>query len=122
MKAQKSHQAVNWKVGGFSIGQASNNTTEFTLLIGDTDIDIGNLPMVIDLDGLGDKHIARLGTVEKHDVVLNAKGESTPAIHHSSQGNIGQCEVGSTLTDASRIQVFRRDNQLGTGIAFAYLF
>ena len=65
------------------------------MLIGDTHIDIGYLVMVIHFDGLSYQGITDTGALEEHDVILQSEGERTSAVHHGSQRNIGQREVGT---------------------------
>ena len=43
-------------------------------------------------------------------------------VHHRGNGNVGKCEIGTALTDATSIQVFRGHHERGTGIAFANIF
>jgi len=92
------------------------------MLIGDAHIDIGYLVMVIHFGGLSYQGITDTGALEEHDVVLQSEGERTSAVHHSSQRNISQREIGTALTDAACVQMMFCDQHLSPSIAFTYLF
>ena len=66
--------------------------------------------------------VSYFGTLQKHNIVLDAKRQLFATVHHCSQGDIGQSKVYSTLTNTTCIQMVRGYNQFCTGIAFSYLF
>ena len=92
------------------------------MLIGDTHIDVGYLVMIIHLCGLSNQGITYSSALEKHDVVLQSEGEHATTVHHGSQCDICQREVGTALTDAPSIEMVFSDKHLCPGIALAYLF
>ena len=62
--------------------------------------------MVEHLDSFSDKGIADFGTMQEHDIVLDAEGQRPTTVHDSSQCDISECEIGAALADATSIQVF----------------
>ena len=92
------------------------------MLVGDAHVDIRDLVVVVHLGGLSGKRIADLGTVEEHDVVLDAEGEGLTTVHNGGDGDVGQGEKDTTLTDTSGIEVLGGDGEFGGGLAFAHLF
>lgn len=92
------------------------------MLIGDTHFDVGNLMVIVYFSGLGGKRITNFGTVEEHDIVLNAKGKGLTAVHNGSDGDISQGKIYTTLTDASGIKVLGGNGQFGSGKALAYFY
>ena len=70
------HQPVDGEAGILAVGEASDDATKVTVLIGDAHIDIGNLVVVEHLGGLSGKRVAYLGAMEEHDVVLDAEGDA----------------------------------------------
>ena len=92
------------------------------MLVGDAHIDIGNLVVVEHLGGLSGKRVAYLGAMEEHDVVLDAEGEAAATVHDSGDGDVGQGEECTTLTNTSSIEMIGGDGELGAGIALAHFF
>ena len=115
------HQPVDGQGSVLAVGKASDDAAEVATLVGDADVDVRNLVVVEDLGGLGGEGVANLGAVEEHDVVLDAEGEAATTVHDSSQGYVGQGEVGTALTDATGIEVVGGDEELGAGIAGTHL-
>ena len=60
--------------------------------------------------------------MQEHDVVLYAEGQSSVTVHHGSQCNVGQREVGTALTHPACIQVLWGHQHFRTGIPLTYLF
>ena len=92
------------------------------MLVGDVHLDVGDLVMVIHLGSLGGKRVAGLGAMDEHDVVLDAEGEGLTAVHDGSDGDVGQGEKDTALTDASGIEVLRGNRQFGRGMAFMNVY
>jgi hypothetical protein len=92
------------------------------MLVGDANVDVGNLVVVVYLGGLGNECVAGLGTVEEHDVVLDAEGETAVTVHDCGEGNVGEGEECSALTDAAGIEVLGGYDQFSPGVTLANLF
>ena len=114
------HQPVDGEAGILAVGEASDDATKVTVLIGDAHIDIRYLMMVVNLSGFGRERITNFGTMEEHDVVLNAKGKTTAAVHNGGYRDVGQSKEHASLTDAPCIKMFGGNSQFGCSIAFTH--
>ena len=116
------HQSVDGQLGLLAIGQSRHHAAEFALLVGDAHIHVWYLVVVIHLRCFRYQRVAGLGAVQEHDVVLYAEGQSSVTVHHGSQCNVGQREVGTALTYPACIQVLWGHQHFRTGIPLTYLF
>ena len=82
------HKSINRESGVLAVGKASDDATKVSVLILDAYLDIRDLMVVIYLGSLSGEGIADLGTVEKHDVVLDAESESLTAVHDGGNGDV----------------------------------
>lgn len=73
---------------GLSIAQACDVADKTAFLIGNADLDGGNLMVVAYTDGFCAKQVALFGTRDKHDTVADADCELTFYIHQGSDGQV----------------------------------
>lgn len=78
--------------------------------------------VVIDLSSLSGERIADLSAMEEHDIILNTEGEGLTTVHNSSNGDISQGKVDTSLTDTSSIEMLRGDGELSCGKALTYFY
>ena len=77
--------------------------------------------MVVEcLGGHGRQRISLMSTLQEGDAALQTEGKQYSVVHHGSQRKIRQREDGSSLTNATRIQVIVCYRHHGLGTSFAY--
>ena len=76
--------------------------------------------MVADMDGLSFQDITFTGTGDKHDIVLDTKGQLPLIIHEGCNGQVGQGKKCPTLTDVSAIEVLASHCHSGNGMMFVH--
>lgn len=91
----------------------ANQTTR---LIRHTDLDGWNFGMIRYADSLCTQQITLLSTRNKHDTVVDSKGELSPTIHEGSYGQVCQSKQSSPLTHLSAIQMFRCHQHLSNSM------
>ena len=101
---------------GFAVAHAGDVADEAAELVGDANLDRGNLGVVGDVDGLGTKGVALVGTRHKHDAVADAEGELSAVVHQRCYGQVGKGEQCAALAHMSTIQMFGRNGHLGHGV------
>lgn len=73
------------------------------------------------VDSFGTKGITLMCAGYVHDTVGDAEGELTLTVHQGGDGEVGQCEEGSTLTDMASVQMFSRYRHDGDSMLFVNL-
>ena len=91
-------------------------TDQSSLLIGDADLDTGNLMVVADVDSLSSEYVAFTGRRDEHDAIMDAKGQLTIVVHQCCYGKVSKCKKGSTLTNIAAVEVGIGDGHYGYGM------
>ena len=102
--------------GVFVVAHTGDVADEAAVLIGDAHLDGGDLVVVGDTDGLGGEGVAQTGAGDEHQTAGNAEGELTAVVHKGGDGEVGQREEGTALTDVAAVEMGLRDRHHRDGV------
>ena len=103
-----------------AVAHAGDVADEAAVLIGDAHLDGGDLVVVGDADGLGGEGVAQTGAGDEHQTAGDAEGELSAVVHEGGDGEVGQREEGTALTDVAAVEMGFRDRHHRCGVTLIY--
>ena len=74
---------------GFAVAHAGDVADEFAVLVGDANLNRGDLMVIGYEGGFGPEMVALDGTGHEHDVVGDAEGKLAVLVHQGGDGKVG---------------------------------